>query len=190
MKAATITIIGLLIGLMLAATACGGDETSPTPRPRATAGPTIDGQDGATVAPAITLGPTEFMRDFENASGPLVELMIGAAGDSLEFDSSSLIVSAGSRVTLEFDNNSVLNQHNWVLVNDGTKDDVSQRGSSYGDGGWLQPEDPDVLAFTELLDTGTVGNVNFVAPSAGTYQFVCTFPAHNVTMCGTFEVGG
>ena len=30
--------------------------------------------------------------------------------------------------------------------------------------------------------------VKFTAPSAGTYQFVCTFPGHNFTMFGDFTV--
>ncbi len=106
----------------------------------------------------------------------------------MEFDTPSLTVAAGSRVTLTFDNESVLNQHNWVLVTDGAKDDVSRRGSAHLSSGYLQPGDPDVIAFTRLLDTETVEELNFVAPSAGTYQFVCTFPAHNVTMFGAFEV--
>lgn len=190
MKATTVTIIGLLIGLILAAAACGGDGTGPTPRPRATSGPTDVSQNGATPTPGATGGPTEAMTAFETGTAPVVNLMIGAAGDSLEFDTDSFNVAAGDRVELTFDNNSVINQHNWVLVTDGTKDEVSQRGSSFSDNGWLQPGDPDVIAFTELLDTGTEDGVNFVAPAAGTYQFVCTFPAHNVTMFGTFEVSG
>ena len=190
MKAATVSIIGVLMVLMLAAAACGGDEASPTPRPRATAGPTIAGQNGATQAPTADGGPTDAMIAFDNGAGPVVELTIACAGDALEFDGASFTVAAGNRVELTLDNNSALNQHNWVLVNDGTKDDVSQRGSSYPDNGWLDPGDPDVIAFTPLLDTETVGSVGFVAPSAGTYQFVCTFPAHNVTMFGAFEVTG
>ena len=189
MKAATVSIIGVLMGLMLASAACGGDETSPAPRPRATAGPTVVSQNGAAPAP-VEAGPTDSMIAFETGAGPVVELMIASAGDALEFDGASLTVAAGDRVELTLDNNSALNQHNWVLVNDGTKDDVSQRGSSYPDNGWLEPGDPDVIAFTPLLDTETVGSVGFVAPSAGTYQFVCTFPAHNVTMFGAFEVTG
>ena len=190
MKAAIVSILGVLIGLMLATAACGGDETSSTPRPRATAGPTVTGQNGATQAPVAEAGPTDAMIAFENGTGPFVELTIGSAGDALEFDGDSLTVAAGDRVQLTLDNNSTLNQHNWVLVTDGTKDEVSQRGSSYPDNGWLEPGDPDVIAFTPLLDTETVGSVGFVAPSAGTYQFVCTFPAHNVTMFGAFEVTG
>ena len=40
------------------------------------------------------------------------------------------------------------------------------------------------------MNTGTVEELNFVPSTAGTYQFVCTFPAHNVTMFGAFEVTG
>ena len=113
-----------------------------------------------------------------------------ASSDEFVFTTDTMTAAAGAEVTVRFTNNAVTQQHNWVLVNDGTKDDVSQRGSSYPDNGWLEPGDSDVIAFTPLLDTETVGSVGFVAPSAGTYQFVCTFPAHNVTMFGAFEVTG
>ncbi len=190
MKAATIIAIGLLSGLMLAAAACGGDESSTTPRPRATPGPTNVGQAAGTQSPVAAAGPTDAMIAFENATGPLEELLISAEGDALEFDEARFTVPAGSRVTLTYDNDSTIYQHNWVLVTDGAKDTVAQRGNAYGDNGWLQPGDPDVIAFTDLFDTETVGSVSFVAPAPGTYQFVCTFPAHNVTMFGTFEVSG
>ena len=115
---------------------------------------------------------------------------IGVEGDALEFDTSSFAVGAGSQVTLTFTNASTLFQHNWVLTVDGTKDDVAQRGTSHPTADWVQPDDPDVFDHTQLLDPGTAGSVTFTAPPTGTYQFVCTFPGHNITMFGTFEVSG
>ena len=106
------------------------------------------------------------------------------------FDTEGFAVDAGSVVTLTYDNDSTLFQHNWVLVLDGAKDDVSERGTAHPTDGWVQPDDPDVIAATELLDPGVVGGVTFITPPPGTYQFVCTFPGHNVTMFGSFEVSG
>ena len=114
-------------------------------------------------------------------------LEISVDGDALQFDTDRIEVAAGSEVALVFDNGSAVNQHNWVLVEPGTKDAVAQRGIGAGpQNGWVQPGDPDVVAHIKLLYPGETGEVNFTAPAVGTSQFVCTFPGHNITMFGTF----
>ena len=115
-------------------------------------------------------------------------LQINVQGDALEFDASSLSATAGSEVELTFSNGSALFEHNWVLVRPGTKDAVATRGTANPTTGWIQPDDPDVIANTKLVSAGQTGTISFTAPAAGTYQFVCTFPGHNGTMFGDFEV--
>jgi azurin len=89
---------------------------------------------------------------------------------------------------LVFNNVSGIFRHNWVIVQAGQKDAVAGRGTTAGPGnGWLQPEDPDVIASVGLLDPGETGEVRFFAPPTGTYQFLCTFPGHT-TMYGDFVV--
>jgi azurin len=187
-KQATFLMIGLLTTLMFLALACGGDEATATLRPRATNTPVVATLPAptavsprATATAALTSPPTA-------AAGANLE--IGAKGDALEFDTSSFAVNAGSQVTLTFTNLSTVFQHNWVLTQDGTKDAVAQRGISYPTINWVQPDDPNVIANTKLLNSGTAGSVTFNAPPPGTYQFVCTFPGHNFTMFGAFEVSG
>lgn len=110
-------------------------------------------------------------------------------GDSLKFDKAKLSARAGSTVTLVFLNDSATNQHNWVLVQPGTKDEVAAAGTAAGPGlAWIPQDDDRVLAQTGLLDPGATEEVTFTAPTPGTYQFVCTFPGHNFTMFGDFEV--
>ena len=117
-------------------------------------------------------------------------LQIGVNGDALQFDESEIAqIVAGQEIVLTFSNSSSINQHNWVLVSAGTKDTVALRGTAAGPGqDWLQPDDPDAIAHTKLLDPGETGEVRFAAPPAGTYQFVCTFPGHSVSMFGDFVV--
>jgi azurin len=116
-------------------------------------------------------------------------LEISVKGDILQFDTDGLQVAAGSEVVLCFSNESRLSQHNWVMVKAGTKDDVAKRGLEAGpDNDYVQPEDPDVIAHTRLVNPGETGEVRFTAAPAGTYQFVCTFPGHNFTMFGDFVV--
>ena len=186
MKQATFLVIGLLTTLMFLALSCGGDDATAAPRPRSTNTPVVAAEPTATPAPPTTTAVPAV--DTSAAAG--IDLEISVNGDALEFDSDRFTVGAGSQVTLTFDNVSTAFQHNWVLVRNGTADAVAQRGTSHPTTDWLEPDDPDVLANTKLLNQGTTGSVTFTAPANGTYQFVCTFPGHNVTMFGTFETGG
>ena len=121
-------------------------------------------------------------------SGGATGLQVGVQGDALEFDTGSLTATAGSEVVLTFNNVSTINQHNWVLVRPGTKDAVSSDGTLAGPtNDWTSPGDDRVLFHTRLLNPGETAEIRFT-PDAGTYQFVCTFPGHNLTMFGDFEV--
>ena len=115
-------------------------------------------------------------------------LAIGVVGDTLEFDQATLNASAGSEVVFTFTNASALNQHNWVLVQTGTKDAVAADGTAAGpNNDWIPPNDARVIAHTALLEPGETEEIRFTL-DAGTYEFVCTFPGHNFTMFGDFEV--
>ena len=186
MKRAALLTIGLLSTLIFVAVACGGGATAtPLPKPRATNTPAPTSVAEPTTPPAAaTEAPAA------TPVGPVERLEISVNGDALEFDKNSLSVGAGSQVVLKFSNVSAINQHNWVLVRAGTGKAVSERGALHPTTDWLEPGDPDVIANTKLLATAATGEVSFAAPSAGTYQFVCTFPGHNATMTGDFQVAG
>ncbi|MBI2855358.1 MAG: cytochrome C oxidase subunit IV family protein [Chloroflexi bacterium] len=121
-------------------------------------------------------------------SGPVDTHQIGTVGNQLQFSKSSLSAKKGEEVVLKFNNGANTQQHNWVLVPTGTKDEIATAGLAAGPGsGWV-PEDARIIAHTELIGPGESGEVQFTAPAAGTYQFVCTFPGHSATMFGTFEI--
>jgi azurin len=121
------------------------------------------------------------------SDAPAGALAIATDGDGLKFDQANLEAKAGDTVTVVFKNTSTINQHNWVLVQNGTKDAVSSDGTAAGPGAaWIPQGDDRVLAKSGLLDPGATEEINFTVPAAGTYQFVCTFPGHNFTMFGDF----
>jgi len=178
----TTLIITAIVGL-----ACGGGSAEdPTAAPTATQAPAPT----ATQAPAPTATQVTESDSTSATNAGSVKLIVGsAASDDLVFDSESMTAQTGSQVELVFNNNAVTQQHNWVLVQDGTKDQVSTAGLVAGqDNNWVDPNDANVVANAPLLAAGESASVSFVAPAAGTYQFVCTFPGHNMTMFGTFEV--
>ena len=164
-------LLALALSPLLAA--CGGGD-----RPTPTATPTF------TPTRTVVIGPTPPIPPCENPN-----LEISVKGDVLGFDPDRLQVAAGTEVVLCFSNVSKLFQHNWVLVLEGTGNDVAQRGIAAGpDNDYGQPEDPDVIAHTRFVRPGQQAEVRFTAPPAGSYQFVCTFPGHNFLMFGDFVV--
>ena len=169
---AVVAIVGLACG--------GGSEPEPTRAPTSTPAPAAT--EPAMVDPTATTAPSAPTGD---GSG----LSLGTPNsDDLVYDTESLTAKAGSTVTVTFNNSAVTQQHNWALVQPGTKDDVALAGLTEVDTDWLKPDDPNVIANIRLLDPGESVSVTFTAPPAGTYQYVCTFPGHNLTMHGTFEV--
>ena len=121
-------------------------------------------------------------------SGP-VSIAIAAKGEELKFDISSIIAVSGDQVTITFKNVSSVNTHNLVIVEAGTKDLVATDGLAAGqENNWVPAGDSRVIASTILIGPDETGEVAFIAPASGTYQFVCTFPGHNFTMFGDFIV--
>jgi len=192
MRKPLIILIAILSAVMLLAVACGGDEADPnataTPAPPNTVSPAERTPEPtvaptavpatrapATSAPAVTAGP--------------VQIDIDVNGDALEFTVNSLSASAGAEVVVTFNNSSVVNFHNFVVVQPGTKDAVATDGTTAGPANnWVPPGDSRVIANTVLIGPGDSAKVTFTAPAAGAYQFVCTFPGHNFTMFGDFIV--
>ena len=186
MKRASFLFTGLLGALLVLVTACGGgDDGTATPTgPTPTAAPTVVPTTAPTAAPTVapTSTPTAM------APGE-VTLEISPVGDQLLFNKESYTASEGATVVLTLDNSSTIFQHNWVVVQNGTKDGVVAGGASAGPTNDYVPTGDDrVVANTRLLNPGETGEVRFTAPPAGTYQFVCTFPGHNFTMFGDFIV--
>jgi azurin len=94
-------------------------------------------------------------------------------------------------VTVDFTNNSAVQQHNWVLVNGGEAEAqaIADAGLTAGLASQYLPADKaNVLANTEVLDGGESGEVTFTAPTAGSYLYICTVPGHYPLMQGTLTV--
>jgi azurin len=94
-------------------------------------------------------------------------------------------------VTVNFNNGSTVNPHNWVLANGG--DDVAARvdqaATTAGPSAGYLPTGADVIAGIRQLNPGESGTASFTAPAAGTYTYICTTPGHFAAgMKGTLTV--
>lgn len=131
---------------------------------------------------------TELPESWGNGPDQTIEL---GTQPGLEYDLDEIEVVAGSRVALIFNNNDTM-QHNVVIVEEGTADDVGNAAMNLGLSGEEMDYVPDmdeVLFYTSLLQPGSAETIYFTAPDTpGTYTYVCTFPGHHFVMRGTLVV--
>ena len=108
-------------------------------------------------------------------------LEVGTDGENLAFNNVALTAKAGDKVSITFKNNSTAQSHNFILVKGG--DDVAtavdEAGAEAGDAAGYMPADmTNIIAHSAVLAPGASETVEFTAPAAGTYTYVCTYPGH------------
>ena len=147
----------------------------------------VTGEEGARLGSSQPRGSIEGILP-PSGEGPQV-VEIATKEDTLNYDRDTLLVNVARDVIVKFHNSASVLQHNWVLVQPGSKDEIATAGIEAGEvNSWLPHGDPRVIAYIDLLDGGDWGETNFKTPAAGVYQYVCTFPGHNFTMYGDFVV--
>lgn len=128
----------------------------------------------------------------EAEDGDVVEITI-EGNDQMRFNKDEIRVKAGQtvRITLkhvgEMDKNVM--GHNWVLLEPGTTvNEFGQQASQAKENDYI-PEDTDaVIAHTKMIGGGESDTIEFEAPEAGSYDFLCSFPGHYSVMKGKFIV--
>ena len=108
-------------------------------------------------------------------------LTVGSDGENLAYAPVTLTAKAGEKVSLVFKNNSTALSHNFVLVNGGedVANAVDEAGSAAGEAtGYVPADKANIIASSALLAPGASETLEFTAPAAGTYTYICTYPAH------------
>jgi plastocyanin len=108
------------------------------------------------------------------------DLTVGSDGEYLAFSPITLTANVGETVSLTFKNNSTALSHNFVLVNGGedVATAVDEAGSDAGEAGGYVPADNANIIASIALFAGTSEQLEFTVPAAGTYTYICTYPAH------------
>jgi len=138
-------------------------------------------------------GTTESVTEEKSTQDENVVEITITGNDQMQYDLKEMKVKAGQtvRVTLKhigkMDKNVM--GHNWVLLTNGT--DVPEFGALAGAAkatDYIPAGTDKVIAHTKLLSGGESDTIEFVAPAAGTYDFMCSFPGHYALMKGKFIV--
>ncbi|WP_255448944.1 plastocyanin/azurin family copper-binding protein [Apibacter sp. B2912] len=79
--------------------------------------------------------------------------------------------------------------HNIVIIKPGTNfNDFANRAAKDAADDYIPKNDPSIVAHTKLLGGGEQDTITFTINEKGTYEYLCTFPAHSATMRGKLIV--
>ena len=131
---------------------------------------------------------TQEVEEDENVSSVVI-----TADDAMKFNTDEIRVKAGTKVklTLRHVGKMDLNVmgHNVVILKEGVEmGDFAAKAATEKANDYIPEGTEDVIAHTKMIGGGQVTTVEFDAPPAGTYTFLCSFPAHYALMNGKFIV--
>ena len=170
----------LFLSFLFFLSACGGDSAD---------GAATGGESSSAAAEERTSPAAEPAASADE----VVELRI-EGNDLMQFNLKEMEVQAGQRVRLTLVHTGQMPVetmgHNWVLLAQGTDmADFGTKAASARDNGYIPPSEEDkVIVHTELIGGGEETTIEFDAPPAGEYTFICSFPGHYALMNGTFTV--
>lgn len=110
--------------------------------------------------------------------------------DQMKFDKKTIKVKAGQKVKLTLKHTGKMKAevmgHNFVLLKKGTDASAfATKAVAAKDQQYIPPDMKDsVLAYTKVIGGGQSDTIEFVAPPAGSYPFLCSFPGHFAMMQG------
>ncbi|GGZ73400.1 azurin [Algibacter mikhailovii] len=128
----------------------------------------------------------------KEAQGDSNDVVI-TGNDMMQFNKQEIRIKAGQKVKITLTHVGKMDKnvmgHNFVLLKSGV-DLIAfgNKASSAKDTEYIPDDGADVIAHTKLIGGGETTVVEFDAPAAGTYDFLCSFPGHYAIMKGKLIV--
>ncbi|MFC4722404.1 plastocyanin/azurin family copper-binding protein [Geojedonia litorea] len=115
------------------------------------------------------------------------------ADDLMKFNTNEIRVKAGQKVKLTLRHLGKLDKnvmgHNVVILNLGADlGAFAASAATQKENDYIPVGTQDVLVNTKMIGGGETTSIEFTAPAAGVYDFLCSFPAHFALMNGKFIV--
>jgi azurin len=113
--------------------------------------------------------------------------------DLMQYNLTEIKVKAGQKVKLTLRHLGTLDKnvmgHNVVILNkDVDLGAFAAKAATDKANDYIPAGTQDVLAHTKMIGGGETTSIEFIAPEAGIYDFLCSFPAHFAMMKGKFIV--
>jgi azurin len=113
--------------------------------------------------------------------------------DRMKFNLKKITVKAGQKIKLTLTHTGKLDKrimgHNVVFLNKGTNlSTFASKASASKENDYIPLGSLAVLANTKMLGGGETTTIEFTAPEAGSYDYICSFPAHYALMKGKLIV--
>lgn len=129
----------------------------------------------------------------EKKAESAVEEIVISGNDLMQFDKTEIKVKAGKKVKLTLRHKGKLDVnvmgHNFVLLKQGV--DITAfagKAAVSKDNQYIPKGSEDIIVHTSLIGAGQTTTIEFDAPAAGTYDYLCSFPGHYAMMKGKFIV--
>ncbi|MDO5978332.1 plastocyanin/azurin family copper-binding protein [Flavivirga spongiicola] len=122
-----------------------------------------------------------------------VNEIVISGNDLMQFDKTEIRVKAGEKIKLTLRHKGKLDinvmGHNFVLLKKGVDlAGFAAKAAVAKDNQYIPKKTKDVIAYTSLIGAGQTTFVEFVAPVAGEYDYLCSFPGHYAMMKGKLIV--
>ncbi len=115
------------------------------------------------------------------------------SSDIMKFNIRKMTVKAGQKVKLTLTHTGKLDKrvmgHNVVILQKDVKvSEFAKKAAASKENDYIPEGTTEVVAHTKMIGGGETTTIEFTAPEAGTYDFICSFPAHFAMMKGKFIV--
>jgi len=135
---------------------------------------------------------TSTSSDSKKSDNDIANIVI-TGDDFMKYNKTEIKAKAGQKVKLTLRHIGKLDKnimgHNVVILKSGTDVlDFATKAATQRDNDYIPKGTDAVIAHTKMIGAGETTVVEFTAPEAGTYDFLCSFPAHYAMMKGKFIV--
>jgi azurin len=112
--------------------------------------------------------------------------------DNMIYDKNKIEVNSGKNIVLTLNHKGKVSKefmgHNFVLLKKGVNVDEYAKKAVLAKSNDYIPNSDEAIAYTKMLGGGESTTISFLAPEAGTYNYICTFPGHYMMMRGELIV--
>ena len=112
--------------------------------------------------------------------------------DNMIYDKNKIEVNSGKNIVLTLNHKGKVSKefmgHNFVLLKKGVNVDEYAKKAVLAKSNDYIPDSDETIAYTKMLGGGESTTISFVAPEAGIYNYICSFPGHYMMMRGELIV--